>query len=44
MKQVTLYEVTTKEIMVEDLRTYVVYYQRPIERNQFNYKEILTGG
>ena len=35
MKQITLYEVTTKEIMVEDLQTYAVYYQWPIERNQF---------
>ena len=35
MKQITLYEVTTKEIMVEDLQNYVVYYQWPIERNQF---------
>ena len=35
MKQITLYEVTTKEIMVEDLQTYVVYYKWPIERNQF---------
>lgn len=35
MKKVTLYEVVTKEIIVEDLEHYVRHYQTQLERNKF---------